>query len=171
MVIAVVSALLLGVSNSYTAPIIEENRLRTLESKMFSYFPEVDEFLIETVDDEEFFVVKDDDNIQGVATVVKSSGYGGRIELMLAVNNHGYIEGVEILSHSETPGLGSEITEPEWLAQFNGLTAFDEIEISEDIDVIAGATRSCEGVAEGTKIALDNISQAYYDTDDNTFND
>ena len=60
-----------------------------------------------------------------VAAVIQSvtnEGYGGPIELLVAVNYTGEVLGVHILSHHETPGIGSVFESPQshWLDKFKG---------------------------------------------------
>ncbi|ACB84092.1 RnfABCDGE type electron transport complex subunit G [Natranaerobius thermophilus] len=161
MVVAALSATLLGFSNSYTDPIIQERRMEQLENSMFEFFPEAEEFIIDEIDEQEYYVVKTEGEVSGVATVVDPGGYGGRIEMMVAADAEGTVSGVDILSHAETPGLGSEIEEPEWLQQFIGLSASQDIMGEEKVDIISGATVSSEAVIEGVELALDNIVEDY----------
>jgi electron transport complex protein RnfG len=64
-------------------------------------------------------------NHQPVATLfslVTPKGYNGDIRLLMAVRQDGTLTGVEIVSHSETPGLGDRIesARSDWLEQFRG---------------------------------------------------
>ncbi len=47
-------------------------------------------------------------------------GYSGNIDVMLGVLPDGTVQGIEILTHSETPGLGDKITTPAFKDQFQG---------------------------------------------------
>lgn len=53
---------------------------------------------------------------------VTNEGYGGPIELLVAVNYEGEVLGTRILSHHETPNIGNAFEWPgsRWLQQFNG---------------------------------------------------
>jgi electron transport complex protein RnfG len=56
----------------------------------------------------------------------------------------GAITGVQVLEHTETPGLGAKITTAAWTDQFKGKTR-DEVALKKDggsIDAIAAATIS-----------------------------
>ena len=48
-------------------------------------------------------------------------GYGGRINLIIAIHRDGRIGGVRVISHNETPGLGDyiEIAKNDWINVFN----------------------------------------------------
>ncbi|KOR32552.1 hypothetical protein TI05_06550 [Achromatium sp. WMS3] len=49
-------------------------------------------------------------------------GYGGPIQLLVAVQHDGILRGVRVLSHKETPGLGDRIEETKspWILSFTG---------------------------------------------------
>jgi Na+-translocating ferredoxin:NAD+ oxidoreductase subunit G len=53
---------------------------------------------------------------------VAPDGYGGPIELLVAVNYAGEVLGVQVLSHHETPGMGNDFELPgaTWLDAFRG---------------------------------------------------
>lgn len=51
-------------------------------------------------------------------------GYNGRIEMMVAINAKGEVQGVRSIAHQETPGLGDkiELEKSDWVLDFNGKT-------------------------------------------------
>ena len=51
-----------------------------------------------------------DGNFQGVAIKTSEGGFGGKIEMMVGFLADGTIKGTSVLSHSETPGLGANMT-------------------------------------------------------------
>jgi electron transport complex protein RnfG len=53
---------------------------------------------------------------------VAPDGYGGPIELLVALNYAGTVLGVQVLSHHETPGMGNDFELPgsTWLDAFRG---------------------------------------------------
>jgi electron transport complex protein RnfG len=65
-----------------------------------------------------FYITKKGGILTGVAFTVSAAGYAGTIEIMLGVATNGNITGVQILNHSETPGLGAKITEEVFRRQF-----------------------------------------------------
>ena len=48
-------------------------------------------------------------------------GYNGRIELMVAIDKRGSVQGVRTIAHQETPGLGDkiELEKSDWVLEFN----------------------------------------------------
>lgn len=57
-----------------------------------------------------------------VINSIAPDGYGGPIELLIAVDYRGVVLGVHVLAHHETPGIGNafELPGATWLAAFRG---------------------------------------------------
>jgi len=55
-------------------------------------------------------------------------GYNGLIELMVAIDHQGEVQGVRTLSHQETPGLGDkiELAKSDWILSFNEKQVLNE---------------------------------------------
>ena len=49
-------------------------------------------------------------NFQGAAVKTSEGGFGGKIDMMVGFAADGTIKGTSVLSHSETPGLGANMT-------------------------------------------------------------
>jgi electron transport complex protein RnfG len=88
-------------------------------------------------------------------------GYGGRISLVISLDNDGRIGGVRVAAHKETPGLGDYIDtakdrnkEKPWIAQFKGATAattrWNVKKDGGDFDYHVGATVSARAVTRAT---------------------
>jgi electron transport complex protein RnfG len=52
-----------------------------------------------------------DRSLAGVAFIARGKGYSGIIETMVGMKTDGTIIAIKVLDHSETPGLGSRISE------------------------------------------------------------
>ncbi len=65
---------------------------------------------------------KADKPVAALLTPVAPNGYGGAIQLLVAINYDGTLAGVRVLQHHETPGLGDDIeaTRSNWILGFNG---------------------------------------------------
>lgn len=89
-----------------------------------------------------------------------TNGYGGPIELLIAVAPDGKLLGVKTLGHTETPGLGAHIGEAHnpWLAGFKGHSTQDTAwALKKDqgqFDQIAGATLTSRAVINAVHDAL-----------------
>ena len=86
------------------------------------------------------------------------SGYSGAVFMMTAVSPEGIIQGVRIVSHTETPGLGSHVTAEWFTSQFEGrsgvLSASANPATPQEIDAIASATISVNAVLRGVNDAV-----------------
>jgi len=107
-----------------------------------------------------FYRGRKDGRLIGVAFKVASpEGYGGDIEVMVGLLPNGMINGVEILSHLETPGLGAKIRETKFKDRFKNRnlpnTAWAVKKDGGDIDGITGATISSRAVIKGVKEGLE----------------
>ena len=58
---------------------------------------------------------------------VHAAGYGGPIELLVGVDTAGVVTGVRVVSHTETPGLATDIERErsDWITGFDGRSLDD----------------------------------------------
>lgn len=83
-----------------------------------------------------------------------SRGYGGYAQLVIGLDVDGAITGVSILSHGETPGLGTKVMDnPEYLARFASLPVGFTSRDIRAIDAVAGATKSSNSIKHGVEAA------------------
>ena len=85
-------------------------------------------------------------------------GFGGDLKLMVGIDlNGGRQTGLEVVSHSETPGLGARIEEPSFRVQWRDLPIDSQVSLSADggdIDAISGATTTSRAAVRGTNEVL-----------------
>ncbi len=132
--IAAGAGFVLSLAESFTrAPIAEQRRLETLKA-LKAVLPPADNapdsdlvVLVAGKDkkgrdiEKTFYRGRQGNDLSGIAfKVVAPDGYSGNIDIMVGIAPDGTISGLEILSHAETPGLGSLITEAEFRQQFHG---------------------------------------------------
>lgn len=122
----------------------------------------------EQVSIEKVLLAKDDsENTMGVVlTVTDHEGYGGDIQFMMGIRADGTLNGISILSISETPGLGmkaEEVLKPQFankkVEQFT-YTKSGSMSDSE-IDAISGATITTNAVTNGVNAGLSYFEQEY----------
>jgi electron transport complex protein RnfG len=143
LVVLISVSLLLWI-NTYTSVVVEAQRQARIKSILESIFPELTRF----EESGEIFNVYKDNRIIGYTFIATGRGYGGRISVLVGINPDYNIEGMEVLSHTETPGLGNKIADEPFTEQFLGL-GVDGIALSRDggeIDAITGATISSRAV-------------------------
>lgn len=75
-----------------------------------------------------------------------------KITYVVALDAHGVVKGIEILSYNES--YGHEVRKAEWRAQFVGKTTADPLTLNKDIKNISGATLSSKHVTQGVKRVL-----------------
>lgn len=143
-VIVIVSVVLLMAVNSMTSPIIKNTQLEEIKNTLRSIFPEMSKYELE----DEVYIIYEDGEKAGYAFMASGSGYGGNIDILVGLDSGFGIKGISILSQTETPGLGSRITESLFTDQFKGLSVSDIALKSEGgkIDAITGATISSRAV-------------------------
>lgn len=102
-----------------------------------------------------------DGTLQGIGFVESKMGYGynksSTISLFICVEpDLETLKGIEVLDHSETPGLGGRITEESFKRQFIGKKVKPKIlvvrgkkaEGVNEVDAITGATNTSRGIEE-----------------------
>lgn len=163
--ICAVAALVLGVTNNITAPVIEERNIQASNEARKIVLSEADEFKeLDGMNSDIVLEVYEgikDGQVIGYTIKTSSKGYGGAIELMVGISKDGKITGVEIGSHSETPGLGSKATEPMFKNQYVDKDVLNSLLVvkgstnnDNEISAISGATITSNGVTNGVNAAM-----------------
>jgi Na+-translocating ferredoxin:NAD+ oxidoreductase subunit G len=94
--------------------------------------------------------------IEGVALKAQVKSYGGKLQAIVGISQNGEITGVKILSHSDTPGLGTQPMAKDYLKQYIGLTELKADHINDDqaVDAVTGATISSNAIYHAVQQAL-----------------
>ncbi len=133
---------------------IAENEKAEEMSAVQSVFPDMDK--LTAIDNAEgvnsFSEVKKNGEVIGYYANVSPNGFGGAIVLAVGLEPDGKLAGVKVISHSETPGLGSRVAEDNFLSQYEGKSG--TLTINKDIDAITGSTVSSKAVTEGVNTAI-----------------
>lgn len=141
LIICIVASALLAYTNSVTAPIIEAAAEEAAEQARIAVMPEADGFEELQVDGlpETVTGVYEATNGVGYVFMLTADGYGGRdtLSITCGIDSEGKITDTQVLSHSETVGLGSKITGDDFRGQFTGKDSN-----LEGVDIIGGATFS-----------------------------
>ncbi len=112
------------------------------------------------------FPAKKGGETQAVAYSAAAKGYHDLIEVMVGVGPEGNLTGISIMTHTETPGLGARIVEPEFTDQFAGLD-LETTKLSAEggkVDALSGATFSTVGVIAAVGAALEQFPQIKKET-------
>lgn len=101
-----------------------------------------------------------------VITTTDKEGYGGDIQVTVGIKADGTVNGVSILSISETAGLGMRATEPAFYEQYQGKQA-EKFYVSKDggdgepIDALSGATITSRAMTGAVNAALGYFQNAF----------
>lgn len=156
---AIAAAILAGV-NGITAPKILENEMIAQVEAMQKVLPDTDNFEKLDFVPEKTSVVTEvyKAGEVGMAVKVAPSGYGGKILMIVGIDNDNKVTGIEIISQSETAGLGAKCVEEDFKAQFAGKG--ENIEVvkkgaaGNQIDAISSATVTSKAVTKGVNEAI-----------------
>ena len=87
-----------------------------------------------------------------------AKGFGGDMSLMVGYHPDKTIRGVSIVSHAETPGVGSKVDDATYLSQYEGLSGGLTISKRNDADItsVSGATISSKAI----HVAIEQASAA-----------
>ncbi|MBR6527655.1 MAG: FMN-binding protein [Lachnospiraceae bacterium] len=168
-VITIISGMLLGVAFNITNPIIQARKMEEKAAAFRSIFSQDTQFedgsallekapevltaagCSETITD--VMVAKDAaGNVIGYAMSISTNGFGGELVIAYGYGVDGTSMGIDILTSSETSGLGSRASEPEFKDQFAGklVEAFSVVKggaaADTEINAISGATRTSNAV-------------------------
>lgn len=115
-----------------------------------------------------FLATRDGRPAAAIFAVVAPRGYGGPIDLLVAVDTAGTVQGVRVTAHRETPGLGNpiDISISDWITGFDGASLSDpslpQWGVTVDggrFDALTGATITPRAVVQAVRDAL-----IYFDT-------
>lgn len=175
--ITLVCALLLGVANGVTEPLIQANQEKTRNAAMEEIIPGA-----HFTDMEVTLAAEDvaaagvqlpagrsaaaisgvykadvDGADAGYCLEVQPKGFGGALTMIVGVNADGTIAGAKVTGHAETPGLGAKSqTDDAWIAQYAGQPADGQLQVTKDggtINAITGATITSRAVTDGVNTA------------------
>ena len=144
-----VSGLVIGAVYYVTAPVAAQKAEEMKQESMRSLVAEADSFAAQ----------KDGSTVAYIIPS-ESKGYGGRINLLVAVDTEGKVLDFNILEHNETPGLGDNAQKPAFRNQFAGKGA-ELLEVTKDpsnkenIQAMTGATISSRAVTKGVREAAE----------------
>lgn len=106
-----------------------------------------------------YLVLDKDGNRNGVVLHIRGQGLWGTMYGLLSLkDDYDTIRGVYFYEHSETPGLGGEITNPSWVKTWEGKEIYGEdgkvkfdlvkggANSEHEVDALSGATLTSNGV-------------------------
>jgi electron transport complex protein RnfG len=143
-IICMVASGLLATVNHFTQPRIIALAQAQEEATLLELLPGAGSFMPVKSKDEVLYYKGYDKDKQLVGVVFKAStkGYSSIIETMAGLTRNGKITAIKIISQNETPGLGSRVSEPDFISQFMA----KDIAGLNQVQAITGATISSKAV-------------------------
>ena len=93
----------------------------------------------------------------------RDNAFSGRLELIVGFLLNGTITDYKVISHKETPGLGSKITEEKFARQLRGFNIEKQnLKVRQDngdIDAVTSATISSRAVLDAIRRAYDSYNK------------
>ena len=164
LVICLVATALLAVTNSITQEKIALNAVETEKASRMLVLPEGKEYgEVTTLENGITYCVGTNEEGEEVGYVFTSGakGYGGTVSIMVGISTDGAITGIEILSHSETPGLGANAVKPDFKNRFIGksgqLIVDKTSNDAQNVQAITAATITSKAVTN----AVNAVTAAY----------
>lgn len=160
--ICAVCALLLGLVNKVTEPVIIENEMKKKMVAMQEVLA-ADDYAPATYAGDDATVLNVYEAV-GKGHVVEvncaAGSFSGTLSIMVGVNSDGTVSGVSIVTTAETSGLGSKASDPAFKDQYvgkGGTLAVDKD--GGEIAAISGATITSRAVTAGVNSALAAVGQ------------
>lgn len=164
--VTAVTGLILGLVEWRTRIAIEKAQAEAKAEALRNVLPKAEAFAaVPLADGASEMIVEVQQGTKGDATAgwclsVSSKGYGGPVGFIVGIAKDGTIRGINILSLSETPGLGARSTEPEFYGQFANKKAPLKVvkgtaEAEDQIVAISGATITSTAVTNGVNAAAE----------------
>ncbi|MCK9217145.1 MAG: RnfABCDGE type electron transport complex subunit G [Firmicutes bacterium] len=179
LIVCIVAAGVLGVTNAVTYEKIIEQAIRENDEARKEVLSEAEEF--NKVDENGISDILSKSNYEIVTEVyegrsqgqtvgytVKTSpkGYGGTVEIVIGIDMEGKVKGIKVGENSETPGLGKNAATPKFQGQFVGkdwdggvVLIKNGVPKDNEILSIAGATITSTAVVEGVNTALELVEE------------
>ena len=164
--ICAVVALLLGVVNSVTEPIIEEIQAEKTAAAMSQVLPADEYQKVETTYPNVTAMNKAMSGGEQIGYVVEvaTNGFGGAMSMVVGVDMDGAVTGVSVTDNSETANIGTKVVNDQTvLDRFIGMSHADgEITVNSGtnrFDGESGATVSSKGVTAGVNTALAAVAE------------
>lgn len=157
-IVVAISVNLLSFADRLTRPQIEAQQQLKIQHMLTGMFPDMSRYDFKN----DIYTIYSDGAKIGYAFIAVGKGYGGDIDILVGLENKTTVKGISIVSHSETPGLGSRITESYFTNQFAGLS-IDEVALKRDggeVDAITGSTISSRAVINAVReTAMEKVKQ------------
>ena len=169
--IFIAAGLIMGITYKYTSPIKFKAEKKEKEEALKEMAPDATDPITPsgkwTVHNKNFEYYEAKTGGKPVAFIASTAGkgYSSFIQMLVSLSPDLKIRDLKVLGMNETPGLGDQVLEKNFLDQFKG-KALSQIvlikgETKDNIQAISGATISSRGVTNGVKDAVQTLVDKY----------
>jgi len=149
---------ILGGAYVLTKDPIDAAAVAKTNSAIAKVLPAFDNAEEKTLDGVKYYEATSQDGLVGYAIEAVSSGFGGKLSLLVGVTPERIVYNTSVLSHSETPGLGAKCTTDkkfmdQW-KEFNPEGKVLSAGPGGDIDAITASTITSNAYAKAVENAL-----------------
>lgn len=148
-VVVAICVTALTFTESITRDKIKAQEEQKIQHMLSAMFPDMSQYTFE----DDIYTIYSDGAEVGYAFLAVGKGYGGDIDILVGLEDETTVKGITIISHTETPGLGSRIAESSFTDRFAGLNIADVALRQEggQIDAITGSTISSRAVIDAVR--------------------
>ena len=148
-------SVLLALTNSITAPIIEENESKKANAALLEVLPDGGSF--EKVDISTYTLPSTVTEVYraengGYVVKLSTTGYSSGMVLMCGISADGTVVGSKIISSSETPSIGGVAADT-----FSTAVVGKDLTNVDSVDTVAGATKTTAAYRAAVKDALNTV--------------
>ena len=169
LAVTAVTGIILGVVEHFTSQAIKQVELAAKNEAFKNVMPIAQTFepMEKAESDSVLDIVqaKDSSGVVGWCMTVETKSYGGPLQFIAGITKDGAVKAINILNHSDTPGLGARATEPEFYGQFTDKSQLPLKVVKgsagnpDEIAAISGATITSNAVVDGVNAAVEYWSK------------
>ena len=169
LAVTAVTGIILGVVEHYTSAAIRQVELAAKSEAFKNVMPIAQTFEAMNKAEDDFVIdivsAKDGADVVGWCMTIETKSYGGPLQFIAGITKDGTVKAINILNHSDTPGLGARATEPEFYGQFTDRTTLplkvfkNGANNPDEIAAISGATITSTAVTDGVNAAVNYWSK------------
>ena len=120
-------------------------------------YPTAERFV--RVNDEIYRAVDVGGQTLGYVGIGSADGYGGPLQVAVAVTLDGGVDSLAVVEHHDTPTFFRRIVQSDILKSLLGKNYGDSFVLAEDIDAVTGATYTCHALAESVQRAVCSVAR------------
>ena len=172
VVIFIAAGLIMGVTYKYTSPVRFIAEKKEKEEALKAMAPDATDPIKPAGNwssshgkPYEYYLATSNGKPVAYISSTAGKGYSSFIAMLVSLDTDLKIKDVKILHHGETPGLGDQVEDPNFIGQFKGKALAQIVllktETKENIQAISGATISSRAVTNGVKDAVQTLVDKY----------